>query len=92
MFIPLTTISAIVAAAILLVLGPVAFETFRRYRNRKVIICPENQNFAEVDLKAGRAGLMSAFGRSTLAVKWCSRWPHKLGCAEGCVKENWPMP
>jgi hypothetical protein len=92
MYTPLITISAIIAAAILLVLAPVAFETYRRYRNRKVIICPENHKFAEVELKACRAGVMSAFGKSKLAVKWCSRWQHKQGCAEDCVKENWLIP
>ena len=89
---PLITISAIVAAAILLVLAPVAFDTYRRFRNRKVVICPENHKKAEVELKACRAGLLSAFGKSQFAVKWCSRWPHKQGCAEDCVKENWPLP
>ncbi len=92
MYTPLITISAILAAGILFVLAPVAVDTYRRYRNRKVVICPENKNFAEVELKAGRAGLMSALGKSKLAVKWCSRWPYKKGCAEECVKENWTAP
>jgi len=89
MYTPLMTIAAIVAVGILFVLTPVAMDTYRRYRNRKVVICPENHNLAEVELKAGRAGLMSALGKSTLAVKWCSRWPRKKGCAEECVEENW---
>jgi hypothetical protein len=92
MYAPLVTISAVLATGIILVLAPVAFATYRQYRNRKVIICPDNQNFAEVDVKAGRAGLLAAFGRSKLTVKWCSRWPQKRGCAEGCLKDNWPMP
>ncbi len=92
MYTPLITISAIVAAAILLVLAPVGLGTYWRYRNRKVITCPENHKLAEVELNAGRAGLMSALGKSKLAVQWCSRWPQKRGCAEDCVKENWPNP
>ena len=92
MYTPLITMSAIIAAAILLVLAPVGFETYRSYRNRKVIICPENHKLAEVELDARRAGLMSALGKSKLAVKWCSRWSQKRGCAEDCVKENWPSP
>ena len=92
MYTPLITIAAIVAAGILFVLAPVAIDTYRRYRNRKVVICPENHKFAEVELKAGRAGLMSAFGKSKLAVKWCSRWTAKKGCDEECVKEHWPAP
>jgi hypothetical protein len=91
MYAPLATVSVIIATAIFLLLA-LALDTYRRYRKRKVIICPENQNFAEVNIKAGRAGLMTAFGRSKLSVGWCSRWPQKRGCAEGCVKENWPMP
>jgi hypothetical protein len=92
MYTPLITISAIVAVGILFVLAPIAIETYRRYRNRKVVICPDNEKLADVELKAGWAGLMSAFGKSKLAVKWCSRWPGKKGCGEACVKENWPTP
>jgi hypothetical protein len=92
MYTPLITISAIIAAAILLVMAPVAFDTYRQYRKRRVVICPDNQKLAEVDVKAGRAGLMSAFGMTKLAVKWCSRWPHKQGCAQGCMKENSAIP
>lgn len=89
---PLITISAIIAAAIALVFAPLAMETYRRYRQRRVITCPDNQNFAEVNLKAGRAALKSLFGKPKLTVKSCSRWPRKKGCDEACVTENWPKP
>lgn len=69
MYTPLITIAAMVAVGILFVLAPVAIDTYRRCRNRKVLICPENHNSAEVELKAGRAGLMSALGKSKLAVE-----------------------
>ena len=86
---PLITIAAMIVVGILFVFLPFAIEVFRRYHHRKVVVCPENHHFAEVELKAGRAGIMAALGRSSLAVKWCSRWPRKKGCPEGCVKENW---
>lgn len=89
---PLITILAIIAVGILSVLAPIAVDTYRRYRHRKVVVCPENHKLAEVELKAGRAGFMSALGKSKLAVKWCSRWPRKKVCAEECVKENWSAP
>ncbi|HWH79992.1 MAG TPA: hypothetical protein VNT76_21575 [Candidatus Binatus sp.] len=88
---PLITIGAIIAAALACVIAPAAREIYRQYRQRQVVVCPNNKNLAEVNLQAGRAALKSLFGEPKLLVKSCSRWPSKKGCDEACVKENWPM-
>ena len=88
---PLVLIAAILMLALVFVLLPVALDTYRRFSHRKVITCPETHELTEVTLKARRAGLMATFGKeSLLRVKSCTLWPKKKGCAEACVKENWP--
>jgi hypothetical protein len=63
--------------------------TYRRYRKRKTIVCPDSGQIAEVELKAVNAGVMAAFGKHWVRVKRCSLWPRKKGCAEQCVKDSW---
>ena len=69
--------------------GPTVVSTYRRYRGRRTIICPETDQIAEMEIKAGRAGVMAALGKPDLRVKWCSLWPRRKGCAEQCIKDDW---
>ena len=82
-------IAGIVALGLCFVIAPVVTNTYRRYRKRKTIICPDSGQIVEVDLKAVRASLMSTLGKHSVRVKWCSLWPRKKGCAQECVKEDW---
>jgi hypothetical protein len=82
-------IAGVVTLGLYFVIAPVFVDTYRRYRNRKTIICPDTGQIAEVEIKAARASLMSALGKDWVRVKWCSLWPRKKGCAEECVKEDW---
>ncbi len=84
---PLITMAAIVALGVLFVLLPLVVHTFQRYRNRKVLRCPETQGLAEVDIDASRAAFSSAFGKAILRVKNCSLWPKRKGCGEGCLRQ-----
>ena len=71
------------------VIAPVVADTYRRYRRRKTLICPETGQIAEVDLKAVTASVFSALGKHWVRVKWCSLWPRRKGCAQECVREYW---
>ncbi len=82
-------IAGVVILAVYFVAGPIVVSTYRRYRGRRTIVCPENDQIAEMEIKAGQAGLLAAFGKHRLRVKWCSLWPRRQGCAEECLKENW---
>jgi Fe2+ or Zn2+ uptake regulation protein len=82
-------IAGLVAVGLYFVIAPVVTNTYRRYRNRKTIICPDTGQIVEVELKAVRASLMSTLGKHSVRVKWCSLWPRKKGCAQECVKEDW---
>ena len=83
---PGIVVTAIIALAAVYVLVPVAADTFRRYRTKKSLRCPETGREAEVGIDAGRAALTSAFGRALLRVKNCSLWPERKECAQDCVR------
>jgi hypothetical protein len=83
-------LAGITAMGVYFVAGPVLVNSYRAYRTRRTVICPETDQIAEVELKALRAGLMSILGKHSVRVKWCSLWPRKKGCSEECMKENWP--
>ena len=80
-------IVGIVVLGLLYVIAPVVADTYRRYRGRNTIICPDTGQIAEVEIKAGYAGLMSALGKHWVRVKWCSLWPRKKDYAQECMKE-----
>ena len=83
-------IAGVIIIGLYFVVAPAVLSTYRRYRGRKTIICPETDQIVEMELKAGRAGVMAALGKQDLRVKWCSLWPRRKGCAEECVKDDWP--
>ena len=83
-------IAGIVILGLYFVVAPAVLSTYRRYRGRRTIICPETDQIVEMELKAGRAGVMAALGKQDLRVKWCSLWPHREGCTEECTKGEWP--
>jgi hypothetical protein len=83
-------ITGITALGLYFVVAPVVTNTYRRYSGRKTVVCPESGQIAEVELKAMRAGLMSALAKQWVRVKWCSLWPRRKGCAQECVRQNWP--
>ena len=85
----LTLMAGVVSLGLYFVAAPVFVSAYRRYRNRKTIICPDTGQIVEVDLKAVRASLMSTLGKHSVRVKWCSLWPRKKDCAQECVKEDW---
>ena len=67
------------------VVRPVMTDTYRRYRGRKIVVCPETGQIAEIELNAKEATLLSALGNLWLRVKWCSLWPRQERCAEDCL-------
>lgn len=88
----LLLIAGIIALGFYFMIAPLILGTYRRFRGRRTIICPETDQIVEVELKAGRAGLMSVFGTQLARVKRCSLWPRKKGCSEECVQEYWRSP
>jgi len=90
-----TPLAILITATVLIGLSyvvlPFTHDVCRRFRYGKIVICPDNHQLAEVKLHAGWAALTAIFHKPVLRVKSCSSWPIRKGCAENCVRENWPM-
>jgi hypothetical protein len=84
----LLLIAAVVGLGVLYNIVPVVTYTYRRYRGSKTVICPDTGAIVEVEAKALRASLWSAFGVQKARVKSCSLWPRRKGCEEECLKVN----
>lgn len=87
---PLLMMLGILAMGMLLVILPVVFDVYARYRRRRLVTCPETQELVEVQVDTRRTAWTAAFGKVMPRVKSCSLWPRKKGCEEDCVKDNWP--
>ena len=85
---PWMALAGIIALGMFYVTLPIFLDFFRRYRNKRVLRCPDTGNLAEVDINAPRAALSSLFGKPVLKIKDCTLWPKRKGCGEGCVKED----
>ena len=83
---PLILAAAIIALGGLYVLLPLVVHTFQRYRNKRLMTCPEIGGPADVNIDSRRAAFSSAFGRPLLKIKNCTLWPKKKGCDEDCIK------
>jgi hypothetical protein len=70
-------IAGIVTLGLYFVIAPVFVDSYRRYRNRRTIVCPDTDQIAEVEVKALHAGLTSVLGKQQARVKWCSLWLRK---------------
>jgi len=56
--------------------------TWRRYRGKRLITCPDNRETAAVDVDAWHAAT-----RAQLRLTSCSRWPEKEGCGQECLAQ-----
>lgn len=59
--------------------------TRRKYGGGRVVICPETQKQAMVEIDAGRAALTSLFGQTEIRLESCWRWPLKQDCGQECL-------
>lgn len=78
------------AVAFLLSLIPLTFlgvRAYRRYRGKRVIVCPETCAPAAVELDAGHAALSDLLGTADLRLRSCSRWPEREDCGQECLAQ-----
>ncbi len=81
----LLTYGAILTAGFILVMIPVALETFAELKRPREVICPENGVAATIRVDAGRAAAASAVGARRLNITACSRWPARRDCDRACL-------
>jgi hypothetical protein len=87
----LLTYAAILSAAIILVMIPVALEAYTEMKGPRDIECPETGVAATIRLNAAKAAVTSAVGARRLEVASCSRWPARRDCDRACVGQIEPF-
>ncbi len=60
---------------------------YSKLRGARLVVCPDNEKPATVELAARRAAISSLLGGSDLRLETCSRWPEKRGCGQDCLSQ-----
>ena len=55
------------------------------YRGKRLVVCPETEKYATVEIDAPLAAITSLFGAPELRIENCSRWPERRHCAQHCI-------
>jgi hypothetical protein len=58
--------------------------TYLQYRGKLLVVCPEAEKYATVEIDRPLAALTSLFGAPELVIENCSRWPEHQHCAQDC--------
>lgn len=58
---------------------------YYRYRDSRLIICPQNGEAAIVEVDAVHAALTSPFGQPDIRLQNCWRWPIHQACGQECL-------
>jgi hypothetical protein len=59
--------------------------TSERFGGAQVIICPETEKQAMVEVDARHAGLTAIIGQPDIRLESCWRWPLKEDCGQECL-------
>ena len=59
---------------------------YRRFRGKRLIVCPENRKPAAVEVAAA-SGAFSTLLAPELHLRNCSRWPEKQDCGQYCLSQ-----
>ncbi len=75
---------------ILALLIPTAWsvaKVYSRSKGRRIVICPETNRVANIELDARHAVAMHVVGNLGQKVQECSRWPEHQSCGRGCLTQ-----
>lgn len=61
--------------------------SYRTYRSRRVVTCPETGELAGVDVDAVRVARSAWLGPLDLRLRNCARWPERAGCGQECLSQ-----
>jgi hypothetical protein len=79
--------ATIVVATVLLFGIRYLVRAYFRYKDSKIIICPETGEAAIVEVDAVRAALTSCVGQPDIRLQNCWRWPLNQNCGQECLTQ-----
>ncbi len=86
----MTLLTIYLVVGIVLIVGLVFIiralvRTYLEYRGERLVLCPETEQYATVEIDGRLAAVTALFGASELRVENCSRWPEHEHCAQDCI-------
>ena len=81
------TFVVLLLGMVLAVYVGIALLAWFRMRGTRVIVCPETQKPAAVEVDATHAAVSAMWENADLRLKDCSRWPERKSCDQGCVSQ-----
>jgi hypothetical protein len=70
---------------VVLVYVGLAVANYIRMRGTRIIVCPENQRPAAVNVDAAHAAMTEVWESPDIRLQTCSRWPEREGCDQACT-------
>jgi hypothetical protein len=61
--------------------------SYREYRSRKVVTCPETGGRTTVEVDAALVARSAWMGPLELHLRDCGQWPERAGCAQECLDQ-----
>ncbi len=77
----------LLVATVVAVYAGVALVSWFKMRGTRVVVCPETQAPAAVEVDCAHAAASAVWEKSDLQLKACSRWPERENCNQGCVAQ-----
>jgi hypothetical protein len=74
-------------AVLMITYVAMALAAYIRMRGTRIVVCPETDAPAAVDVDATHAALRGVFEPGDITVENCSRWPEREGCDQACVRQ-----
>jgi len=75
---------------VLALLIPIVWSVSKVYgwaAGRRVVICPETDRVANIELDRHHAVAMHVIGNADQRIQYCSRWPEHDMCARRCLEQ-----
>jgi hypothetical protein len=83
---------ALLGLGALFLVGRRLVRAWLAYRGTRVVVCPENQQTAAIEVDARHAALTAAHGEPQLQLDSCTRWPERGGCSQECLAQVTSAP
>jgi hypothetical protein len=65
-----------------------ALAAFRRYRGKRVVVCPETGKYVAVEVDSVHAAATAGEEEGPeLRLRSCARWPERADCDQDCVRQ-----
>jgi len=75
----------LVIGLVVLVYVGLAVANYIRMRGTRIIVCPENQQPAAVEVDAAHAAMTAVWESPDIRLEACSRWPEREDCDQACT-------